>query len=155
MTSRTQRRVICEPTCHHTLANGRITARHVAEVLEKRSTWKGTPRHAADKPKHKSHNHLFRYHYYIVIVNIKKLCCNLVFRWNIKSYFFTIVFLFFCRWSVSFIVVWNFTQWCLRVWWSVLFGYLSYNHGSIIGRAQGEFNRQRFKRTIYSKRNFL
>jgi len=73
-TSLTQHRETCEPTCHHTLANGRTTAKHVAEVLEKRSTWKGMPRHAADKPKHKSHNQLFRYHNYIIIENIKKNC---------------------------------------------------------------------------------
>lgn len=73
-TSLTQHRVTCVPICHHTLANGLTTAKHVAEVLEKRSIWKGTPRHVTDKPKHNSHNQLFRYHYYIIIVNIKKYC---------------------------------------------------------------------------------
>jgi len=59
-TSLTQHRVTCVPICHHTLANGRTTAKHVAEDLEKRSTWKGMPRHAVDKPKHKNHNQLIR-----------------------------------------------------------------------------------------------
>lgn len=76
-TSLTQHQVICAPTCHHTLANGRTTATPVAEVLEKRSTWKGTLRRVADKLKLDDYNQLFSYNYYIIIVNITKYCVSI------------------------------------------------------------------------------
>lgn len=103
VTSLTQLRVTCVPTCHHILVNGRTTAILVVEALEKKSTWKGMPRHAADKTKCNAIINSLD-----IIISFSKynkiLCLNLIF-YEIKSYFFTGVILFFYRYNVSFIII--------------------------------------------------